>query len=632
MELIHRDGLSRIAKLSTAHGIIETPTVMPVVNPNIVVITPQEMKKFGVSSIITNSYIIRRSERLRTQAERSGIHSLLNFDGPIMTDSGTFQSYVYGDIEYGNQEIVEFQRKIGSDITTILDIFSKPSDSHSEAEKAVDETYRRINEIEASDSGMLAGTIQGSVYTDLRVKSASLMSASQATYLPIGGVVPLLESYNYRQLVDIIIDSKTNANFGKPIHLFGGGHPMFMAMSVLLGVDIFDSASYIKYARDSRLLFSDGTRDLTAISGFPYWSPLNGKYTVKELIAATEEERSRSIAEHNLAAIFMELYEIRERIFEQTLWQYVEARARSHPFLFSAFRRILERSKELARYEELYKKSPFFYFDSYSDSHPVLERMRSFSERINKGHESRQVPEGIWKPGRMDNAFISNVYNKTSHSFVIKWENLSIPLELNETFPIEQVITSAMREYPDYSSRNNRSEISDLGDGGRSVEDVRNFDLEKIRAVADLQFSSGIGRKLFPDDVVIVKSRNTGRIRNIMIGNKIIATMRAHDGFLTLNVEGGRIINEISPFPRFRVQVDSESAQFNAKGFNVFFKFIKEWDRDIIPLNETLVVDEAGRFVAVGRSTVSGMEMGHYRKGVAVKIHHSISGKEKSEN
>ncbi len=632
MELIHRDGLSRIAKLSTAHGIMETPTVMPVVNPNIVAISPREMKKFGVRSIITNSYIIRRSEKLRSQAEKNGIHSLLDFDGPIMTDSGTFQSYVYGDIEYGNLEIVDFQRKIGSDIVTILDIFSKPSDSHSEAEKAVDETYNRISEIEASDNSHLAGTIQGSVYSDLRVKSASLMSASKATYLPIGGVVPLLESYNYRQLVDIIIDSKTNADFGKPIHLFGGGHPMFMAMSVLLGVDIFDSASYIKYARDSRLLYSDGTRDLSAISAFPYWSPLNGKYTVQELISAPDEERSRSIAEHNLTAIFMELSEIRERIFEQTLWQYVEAKARSHPFLFSAFRRILERSKELARYEELYKKSPFFYFDSYSDSHPVLERMRKFSEGAGNTYELKRVPEGVWKPGRMDNNFISRIYNKTRDRYVIKWENFSVPLELNETFPIEQVITSAMREYPDYHMRNEGPKFQDPDNGNDENENVRNFDLEKIRAVADLQFYPGLGKKLFPDNVMIVKSRNTGRIRNVTIDNRIIATMRAHDGFLTLNLEGGRIINEVAPFPRFRVQVDSESAQFNAKGFNVFFKFVKEWDRDIVPLNETVVVDESGKFVAVGRATVSGQEMGQYKKGVAVKVHHGISGKEKSDS
>ena len=114
--------------------------------------------------------------------------------------------------------------------------------------------------------------------------------------------------------------------------------------------------------------------------------------------------------------------------------------------------------------------------------------------------------------------------------------------------------------------------------------------------------------------------------------DRIIATMRAHDGFLTLNVEGAMRLKEISPLPRFRVQVDNESASFNSKGFNVFFKFIRAWDKDIVPLNETLVVDENDNVVAVGRSTVSGYEMGQYRSGVAVKVHHSISGKDKLDS
>ncbi len=632
MELIHRDGLSRIARFSTGHGIIETPTVMPVVNPNIVVISPREMKRLGASSIITNSYIIRRTERLRETAERYGIHSLMDFDGPIMTDSGTFQSYVYGNVEYNNLEIVDFQRKIGSDIATILDIFSRPSDNHSEAEMAVEETYRRINEIDDREGSMIAGTIQGSVYPDLRARSAGLMGSSKASYLPIGGVVPLLESYNYTKLVDIIIDSKINANFGKPIHLFGGGHPMFMAMSVLLGVDMFDSASYIKYARDSRLLFPDGTRDLGSMSAFPYWSPINGKFTVPELLNASPEERAKSIAEHNLAAIFMEISEIRERIFEQTLWQYVESKARSHPFLFNAYRRILERSRELAKFEELYKKSPFFYFDSYSDSHPVLERIKRFSDSSGPGGREMEIAGETWKPGRMDGGFISNVYNRTDHRIRIRWENMSVPVELNETFPVEQVISASRGQYSDFRSAERKPDKPGSPDDN-AAEATRNFDLQKIRTVADLQFHVGVGERLFPNDVRIIKSRNTGRIRNIMTpDDRIIATMRAHDGFLTLNVEGAMRLKEISAFPRFRVQVDNESASFNSKGFNVFFKFIRVWDQDIVPLNETLVVDENDNVVAVGRSTVSGYEMGHYRSGVAVKVHHSIAGKDKLDS
>ncbi len=214
MEIIRRDGLARIGRFTTLHGKVETPTILPVVNPNLLVITPKEMKKFGAQAIITNSYIIRRNATLRENALKNGIHSLMDFDGPIMTDSGTFQSYVYGDVEYTNQEIVEFQRSIGSDITTILDIFSKPDDTYDQAKNAVMETYRRIEEIPELSGPMLAGPIQGSIYPDLRKESAELMGRSKADYLPIGGVVPLLENYNYDTLVDIIVNSRINTNLG----------------------------------------------------------------------------------------------------------------------------------------------------------------------------------------------------------------------------------------------------------------------------------------------------------------------------------------------------------------------------------------------------------------------------------
>ena len=174
MEIIRRDGLARIGRFTTLHGKVETPTILPVVNPNLLVITPKEMKKFGAQAIITNSYIIRRNATLRENALKNGIHSLMDFDGPIMTDSGTFQSYVYGDVEYTNQEIVEFQRSIGSDITTILDIFSKPDDTYDQAKNAVMETFRRIEEIPELSGPMLAGPIQGSIYPDLRIQKSSI--------------------------------------------------------------------------------------------------------------------------------------------------------------------------------------------------------------------------------------------------------------------------------------------------------------------------------------------------------------------------------------------------------------------------------------------------------------------------
>ena len=132
------------------------------INPNIQTLGIEEMVSLGAQAFITNSYIIRRNEKLRERAEKHGVHALIGFDGPIMTDSGTFQSHVYSDVEYTNLEIVEFQRKIGSDISTILDIFSEPDFSHEKAEYAVNETYSRMSEIpQGVEDTILAGPIQG---------------------------------------------------------------------------------------------------------------------------------------------------------------------------------------------------------------------------------------------------------------------------------------------------------------------------------------------------------------------------------------------------------------------------------------------------------------------------------------
>ena len=176
MEIIHRDGLARIGKFDTPHGSIETPTILPVINPNIPALSIGEMVALGSQGFITNSYIIRRTEKLREKAEKNGVHSLIGYDGPVMTDSGTFQSHVYSDIEYSNAEIVNFQRKIGSDISTILDIFSEPDFSYEKAKMAVLETHARMQELPRIDDTILEGPIQGSTYGDLRKLSAELMS------------------------------------------------------------------------------------------------------------------------------------------------------------------------------------------------------------------------------------------------------------------------------------------------------------------------------------------------------------------------------------------------------------------------------------------------------------------------
>lgn len=606
LDVKHREGLARIGTFKTKHSTVRTPSIMPVVNPNLMTVPIDFFKKLKIDAIITNSYIIRRNQNLKEKALKYGLHSLLGFDGTIMTDSGTFQSYVYGDIEYENRETVEFQISSGSDISTILDIFSTPDQTREQAINAVKETYRRFLEIsDIAEENDIAAPVQGSLYMDLRRRSAKLMSSTNGSYMPIGGVVPLLENYRYGDLVDIIINSKLNTDFSKPVHLFGGGHPMFIPFAVLLGVDMFDSASYVKYARDDRVLFSDGTRDLKDISNFPGWSPISEKYTARELLEEPKDLRVLLLSQHNLHAIIMEIEEIRERIFEQTLWNYVEAKARNHPTLYEAFGRIKKYVSKIEKYWDLSGKSSFMYYDKESLKHPLISRLKR--QCISQG---RKVDRVHWYPGKTSEKFITDIYEKTNEPFYLNWFGLKVPIELNETYPVEQIIFHG-------KINNGKAAYNDIE---FSNEKIRDFNLEKIKRIADYQYGPGAGDLLVDKYSSVIVSKSTGRIRTLNHGDKIIATMRAMDGFLALTMDGAELLLKMKN--KNRIVVSEESAVFNSRGKSVYYKFILDCDENIISGNDVLIVNENDELVAVGRSTCSGREMKMMKSGVAAQITH----------
>src|SRR3989441_174459 len=95
--------------------------------------------------MITNAYILGKSPD-RDAIVRDGIHKFLGFPGAVMTDSGAFQSHVYGDVDVTNAEVMAFQKAIHADFGTMLDVFSEPGHDHNRAAKDVDETLRRAQE------------------------------------------------------------------------------------------------------------------------------------------------------------------------------------------------------------------------------------------------------------------------------------------------------------------------------------------------------------------------------------------------------------------------------------------------------------------------------------------------------
>src|SRR5206468_8097273 len=141
-----RDGLARIGVLETSHRRVPPPPLAPVVNPNRPIIPPRDLAtRFGAQILITNAYILGKSPD-RDAIVRDGLHRFLGFPGAVMTDSGAFQSHVYGDVDVTNAEVIAFQKAIHSDFGTMLDVFSEPGHAHDRASADVDATVRRANE------------------------------------------------------------------------------------------------------------------------------------------------------------------------------------------------------------------------------------------------------------------------------------------------------------------------------------------------------------------------------------------------------------------------------------------------------------------------------------------------------
>ena len=338
-EIIARDGQARLGKLHTKHGIVQTPCLLPVINPNIRTIEPREMwDKYGIQALITNSYVIWKHEKLKSVALSDGVHSLLDYPGMIMTDSGTFQSYVYGDVEVGVEEIVQFQKDIGVDVATMLDVFTRPDMTYSQVKEAVNETVKRSTpSISTAQEMMLNGPIQGGIFPELRAMSAKKMSELDFSVHPIGGIVPVMEQQKYTNLAKIMLATKSNLSPNRPVHMFGCGHPMLFPMLIALGADLFDSAAYVLFARDGRLLTPWGTEKISEMEEWPIIMPSVSNHTPAEVRKMNKEDRTILLSRFNLEVTLQELSRCRQAVRDGTIWRLAERRSHQHPALREAF-------------------------------------------------------------------------------------------------------------------------------------------------------------------------------------------------------------------------------------------------------------------------------------------------------
>ncbi len=643
-ELKERDGLARICELVTASGKVTTPVLLPVVNPNFLTIAPPEMRdSMGVQMIITNSYIIRSTPGLREHAETKGVHELLGFDGPIMTDSGTFQDHVYGDVRVDPREIVRFQASMGADIGTILDVFSETGFTREETRAAVDETLRRARE-SVGDRGnmMLAGPVQGGIYPDLRERCAKELSLMDFAVHPIGGVVPLLESYRFKDIVEVVVASKKGLDPSRPVHLFGAGHPMVFPLAALLGCDMFDSASYAKYAREGRLMYPTGTRFLNDLHDLACSCPSCSRTSVKDLKEMPGRERTRKLAEHNLYICLDEVNSVKNAIHEGSMWELVETRARAHPALLEALKVLSKHKGFLEGFEPASRRGAFFYCGPESYERPTVTRYQENYFRRHRRHDAKVLvgfPEAQKPYSRTYGPLMSRILAKVDAAFIVISFFGPVPIELDEYYPIAQ---SVIPEELDADVRDKMNKVMErhahqhgyplavIWEGEetlRFLEDIvgggpKGFDLDRVkcRAVLDMQFGRGAGDILEGRKVEIVRSPRTGKIRNVIIDGRHALSMRASDGRFTLRLEGGRMLAEVLEAPRMRVVTEDEPAEFAAKGNNVFAKFVVRCDPDIRPGDDVLVTNTKDELAAVGRALMAPSEMLAFKRGIAVRV------------
>jgi len=452
-EIRDRDILARIGRLETKSGVVETPVLLPVVNPAIQPIPPKAMREeFGCRALMTNAYIIKK--RSEAKAAEMGIHRLLDFDGVVMTDSGAYQILIYGDVQVTSKEIIQFQERIGTDIAVILDIPTGWGVSQQYARHTVDETVKRAKElakVKTRDDILWTGPVQGGAYLNLVAESAKAMSRLSFQIHALGSPTPVMEQYLFDTLVHMIATAKQNLPPDRPLHLFGAGHPFMFALAIALGCDMFDSAAYALYARQDRYMTETGTLRLNEIEYFPCSCPACAKANPSDVKDMPKAERQRALARHNLYVSASEINRIKQAIIEGRLWEHLEMRAYGHPALLSALKQLKKYNSYLEAHSPVSKASGLFYYGAIDLARPEVQRhVDRLEERYAPPTEARVLlllPQTRTKPfhdSREHSRIVKDIEHRLRsrkclvHICTYAAPFGIVPTELDEVYPLSQ--------------------------------------------------------------------------------------------------------------------------------------------------------------------------------------------------
>ncbi len=286
-ELLKTDAKSkaRLGKITTDHGVINTPIFMPVGTQGSVKAISQRILSDEINAeiILSNTYHLYLRPTTEVLEAAGGLHKFINWNRPILTDSGGFQIFSLNELRKLKQDGVEFishldgskhfftpekvigiQRSIGSDIMMVLDECTPYPCDYDYAKKSSELTsnWALLNK-EAFDntkplydhSQALFGIIQGSVYKDLREISAKAITAIDFNGYAIGGLAVGEPTEQMYDIINFTTDFMPN---NKPRYLMGVGRPENILEGIARGIDMFDCVMPTRNARNAYLFTKKG--------------------------------------------------------------------------------------------------------------------------------------------------------------------------------------------------------------------------------------------------------------------------------------------------------------------------------------------------------------------------------------
>ncbi|MEF8721217.1 MAG: tRNA guanosine(34) transglycosylase Tgt [Candidatus Accumulibacter phosphatis] len=279
-ELLAADGAARRGRINLAHGIVETPTFMPVGTYGTVkAMTPRDLIESGAQICLGNTFHLWLRPGLEAIAAHRGLHRFMSWDGPILTDSGGFQVFSLGALRKITEEGVTFQSPINgdrlfltpeesmriqhvldSDIVMILDECTPYPASHGETATSMQLSLRWAQRSRAAhdllaNHNALFGIVQGGMYEDLRDESLAGLAEIGFDGYAIGG---LSVGEPKDDMARILAHTAPRLPGDKPRYLMGVGTPEDLVAAVQVGIDMFDCVLPTRNARNGHFFTRHG--------------------------------------------------------------------------------------------------------------------------------------------------------------------------------------------------------------------------------------------------------------------------------------------------------------------------------------------------------------------------------------